>query len=183
MMLGRSNKRTRRLLDLSERANPEAQATEVVRVTSGAPRHASTLSSSVSRSGAPVAISLKDGEYVLTEGVIDDQARHVFSHGYCAELALALHRRTGWPIVSAGVWDDHNRLIPGAHFGVLVPDGRVLDIEGASEIYSWAGRWGVDGAFRELSPAQLPGCEEGLLECRAAAFVEPVLRLLDGRPP
>lgn len=142
-----------------------------------------------SHSGAPVPISLKDGEHLVTEGVIDDQARHVFTHGYCAELALALHRSTGWPIVSAGQWDDDRdddddddgHFIPGAHFGVLVPDGRMLDIEGASEIYSWAGRWGVDGAFREVSPAQLPDCEEGLLECHAGAFVEPVLRLLDDR--
>ena len=34
----------------------------------------------------------------LTPGVLDVAARRAFVFGHCAELALALHERTGWPL-------------------------------------------------------------------------------------
>lgn len=136
-------------------------------------------------SPAKFAIGLDDGEHCLTEGLVDKEACWAFTHGYCAELALAIHNHTGWPIVSAGHWDDDNTFAPGAHFGVFAPDGRVLDIEGLTEIIRWAGRWGVDAAFGEMSPAALrdylPDIDEELLISRAATFVKPILAAMTDR--
>jgi hypothetical protein len=57
-------------------------------------------------------------------------------NGCCQLVALALHRRTGWPI--AAIWRDpvideytimkEPRLV---HVCVVAPDGRALDVEGA----------------------------------------------------
>src|ERR1035437_3333928 len=87
-------------------------------------------------------IELVDGAHWLTHGVIDDEARHVFMHGYCGDFALALHNHTGWPIIGAGAWDDDAIIVEGgsmivegvgAHYGTQAPDGRVVDIAGAPE--------------------------------------------------
>jgi hypothetical protein len=127
-------------------------------------------------------VGLNDADRLLTEGVIDDNARYVFTRGYCAELALALHDRTGWPIVAAGWWRDDGGLAPGTHVGVLMPGRGVVGIEGATGVHSWAGRWRIDGAFEEISVAalleDLIDIDEAMSDSRAATFVEPVLAVV-----
>jgi hypothetical protein len=54
-----------------------------------------------------------------------------FTSGFCHVFALALHRRTGWPI-HALLWPvtdkgDHKH---AGHLAVETPDGRFLDVEG-----------------------------------------------------
>lgn len=64
-------------------------------------------------------------------GVIDDEATGVFLQGHCHSLALALHRRTGWPIV--GLENDLDRLekSPPSHCVVYCPQlDDYIDIEG-----------------------------------------------------
>lgn len=90
----------------------------------------------------------------LTPGVINDEAVLAFTRGHCAELALALHDRTGWPlriVVQANIdWvsladdpavlaaaDQGHRIPYGylqqlwAHVLVERPDGLLVDINGA----------------------------------------------------
>jgi hypothetical protein len=52
--------------------------------------------------------------------------REQFSEGYCHELALVLHARTGWEL-----WTCVEPGLGGVHALVKLPDGRFLDIEGA----------------------------------------------------
>ena len=44
-------------------------------------------------------VGLKTVDRILIEGVIDKNARYVFTHGYCSELAHALHERTDGLVV------------------------------------------------------------------------------------
>lgn len=60
--------------------------------------------------------------------------REHYLRGECLTLALALHARTGWEIVSMEEGDD-----PGdpdvCHVLVRLPDGRTLDADGLHEDY------------------------------------------------
>jgi len=132
---------------------------------------------------ARTLIELVDGDHWLTHGVIDDEARHVFMHGYCGDLALALHDYMGWPIIGAGAWDDDAIIVEGgsmivegvgAHYGTQAPDGRVVDIEGAHEIHAWAGRWGVDRAFAVVDPDTL-WSPRYIRDRATATFIRPLL--------
>lgn len=71
----------------------------------------------------------------LTPGVIDGAAQNIFLHGACGALAIALHNRTGWPVVAItdehNVYGDHQASGGSAlHWAVQRPDGLLLDIDG-----------------------------------------------------
>jgi hypothetical protein len=74
----------------------------------------------------------------LTPGVIDGAAEHAFSTGACAALAYVMNEATGWKIV--GITDSHNvhdgTLGGGSslHWGVMRPDGKFIDIDGAHDM-------------------------------------------------
>lgn len=150
-------------------------------------------------------IPLKTGDRVLTEGVIDKNARHFFTHGPCQDLAVALGERTGWPIITV----DHDQLLddctdafrrgemnyrqarrllggsPDHHSGVLTPDGRVLDIEGLHDRAAWVERWSLPGArvkVEETSDELPDWFLAGMERSRARTFVDAVLALLPERP-
>jgi hypothetical protein len=76
----------------------------------------------------------------VTPGVIDENARHVFTGGLCLELACALARLTGYPIIVASrmVDDDESE---DTHAGVVLPDGGVLDIRGTHDKGAWLSEW------------------------------------------
>ena len=78
----------------------------------------------------------------VTVGVIDLPARLVFTRGQCHALALALNEATDWPIVWVGrktcIREPsclRRPMVPCpcqvGHFAVRLPDGRILDIDGA----------------------------------------------------
>jgi hypothetical protein len=87
----------------------------------------------VDRTGAPVT---------LTPGLLDDEARYVFTAGQCVALAVALAEKSGWPVyVESRVYDGRYPTGDGApdrldsnaeivHAMVEMPDGRVLDVRG-----------------------------------------------------
>lgn len=62
----------------------------------------------------------------LEPGVLDRRAMLAFSTGQCHGLALALHRRTGWPLVAV---DDREGVC--VHVAVRRDDGYLLDATGA----------------------------------------------------
>jgi hypothetical protein len=62
----------------------------------------------------------------LEPGVLDRRAVLAFSTGQCHGLALALHRRTGWPLVAV---DDHKGVC--VHVAVRRDDGYLVDATGA----------------------------------------------------
>jgi hypothetical protein len=131
------------------------------------------------------------GDRVLTEGVVDKSARFVFKHGFCLQLAVAVSERTGWPIISAGLADPTEADYVNdraAHTGVLTPDGRVLDIDGAHDRERWIARFGPDaisqvtqdvGGVEEESRLRLRafGFPDAMEESRARTFVDAVLAL------
>lgn len=64
----------------------------------------------------------------VTLGVVDENARTTFTNGQCHSFALALHKRTGFPLVGVqkGWWPGYG------HFMVHDTDRDLyLDIEGA----------------------------------------------------
>jgi hypothetical protein len=67
--------------------------------------------------------------FVLEEGTLDDRALLVFTGGQCHALALALQRRTGWPLVAV---DETTGVC--VHICVRRPDGLLLDVTGAHTV-------------------------------------------------
>lgn len=85
-----------------------------------------------------------DFDFEVTAGVLDDEARMLFTSGHCHSLALAVHERTGFPIVgfreiarSRIGWDgtlapnDDDEWEPLVHFAVLAGPNTMLDVNGA----------------------------------------------------
>lgn len=142
-------------------------------------------------------VPLKQGDRVLTEGVIDKHARFAFLHGYCAELAYALHERVGGLVIQIvpaipvpGFADKtlHAGVVLGVdHLGELtevtglraedIEVATVLDIEGLHPMKAWAKRWVQPGTQAtiagqiDLNDRMLRKVEE----CRARSFVDAVL--------
>ena len=78
----------------------------------------------------------------LTPGVIDEEARWVYTNGQCLALAVALARRTGWPLATTTIEEldpdgaepdgyRHHALL--RHASVLTPAGDLLDINGDND--------------------------------------------------
>lgn len=74
-----------------------------------------TMMKSSPRTGQLDVTDIDGTPHRLTEGVLDDAARHTFTHGHCHSLALALHAETGFPLVAfirvdPRRWDDEGNL-------------------------------------------------------------------------
>jgi hypothetical protein len=120
--------------------------------------------------------------FILETGKLDDRARLAFGAGQCHGLALALHRRTGWPMVAV-----HRADGTCIHITVRRPDGLLVDVTGAHT--------------REDIEAESPGCslrditDDGISELmqnegwappevdQADAWTEAVLTNAATRPP
>lgn len=63
-----------------------------------------------------------------------------FVEGDCWHLALELRRLTGRPVVFLNPWG-HDDPEYWEHAGLLLPDGRVLDVLGVHDEQVWIGRW------------------------------------------
>ena len=66
-----------------------------------------------------------DVEFYVRPGCFDNEAREACTLGHCHSLALALHRRFGWPMVA--VVDDNGPM----HIAIRTPDERILDAVGS----------------------------------------------------
>lgn len=96
----------------------------------------------------PVSLATASGPKGVRPGTVDDAAVYAYKNGQCIALALAINRRTGWPIVvhvsRAGSpdWERrmHGHVIPLARAGdgwfrdfvhamVLTPTDQLLDID------------------------------------------------------
>jgi hypothetical protein len=91
---------------------------------------ATTLDPSLRKEAHPEAVQMEGVFYPIqvTPGKIDANACEVYSFGQCHALALALHQETSYPIVAC-LSEEGNP----DHYAVQLPDGRILDIEGAKE--------------------------------------------------
>jgi hypothetical protein len=127
----------------------------------------------------------------LTPGVLDGYAKRAFKYGACAALAIALHDRTGWPIVA--VTDAHNVEAGKAgggsalHWVIQTPQGQFLDIDGSHHaqalIDEYAGE--ADDGEAALGISTRADAWEWYVEAQgepipvklAATFVSAVLKL------
>jgi hypothetical protein len=127
----------------------------------------------------------------LTPGVLDGYAKRAFKYGACAALAIALHDRTGWPIVA--ITDAHNVEAGKAgggsalHWAIQAPTGQILDIDGShyaqALIAAYAGE--ADDGEAALGIATRADAWEWYVEAQgepipvklAATFVSVVLKL------
>jgi hypothetical protein len=71
----------------------------------------------------------------LRQGVIDADVVEAFTHGYCYQLAGALHAEHGWPFA---LIEHGHPTRPGewwwTHVGVLTPAGELLDVQGSAPL-------------------------------------------------
>lgn len=71
----------------------------------------------------------------LTPGELDAYAEDALLRGACMGLAIALHDRTGWPIMAVteayNVYDGRAGGGSAAHWMVRRPDGMLIDVLGA----------------------------------------------------
>ena len=80
----------------------------------------------------PIVLDLpRGGEVEITLGVLDESAEYVFSAGHCHALALAIHERTGWPLLAMS--GRHSLRANLQHMVVVMPDGKWLDVNGPQE--------------------------------------------------
>jgi hypothetical protein len=94
-----------------------------------------------------------DRLYVVERGVRDQCATLAFVEGQCHGLALALHRRKGWPLVAIDNADGDC-----VHVCVRDPDGRLVDIRG----FHLAGTIPIGNGhhIREVNEAYVAGLTE-----------------------
>jgi RNAse (barnase) inhibitor barstar len=98
-----------------------------------------------------------------------ERERHTYLFGYCHFLALAIHEKTGWPMMA---WVDSDE-IP-THVCVETPEGLLLDIDGirsseqmmrelenefGTPTRNWNALWDVDMEWLRLASE-----EDGHLE-------------------
>lgn len=65
-----------------------------------------------------------------------------FTAGDCHYLARAIHKLTGWPMAAFSATYGE----PDLHAFVSLPDGRVLDVQGACSLHDMRKRWSTTRA-------------------------------------
>jgi hypothetical protein len=82
--------------------------------------------------------------YTVLEAPENDRER--FTCGDCHVLAMAIHKKTGWPTYCfLGKWS----MIPDVHAFVITPDGEALDIDGKRPVEALLDEWNQE----EIVPA------------------------------
>lgn len=76
-----------------------------------------------------------DRVFVLQRGVLDDRALLAFTGSQCHGLALAVHRRTGWPIVAV-----NNSGGECVHVCVRDPENRLVMLPARTAMTRWRTR-------------------------------------------
>jgi hypothetical protein len=77
----------------------------------------------------------------VTLGLVDNEIRSVFAFGYCVAFALTLHDLTGLPFaVFTSPKKDADENWSG-HVGLLLDDGRILDITGTNTVENIQSRY------------------------------------------
>ena len=112
--------------------------------------------------------------FVLKEGELDCGALLAFTGGQCHGLALALHERTGWPLVAV---DEPTGAC--AHVCVRRPDGLLVDVTGAHTVDEMEAARG--GTLRDIEHSAIGELETKHSWAPAAvdparSWVDPVLR-------
>jgi hypothetical protein len=114
---------------------------------------------------------------VLQEAQVDTASLLAFLGGHCHSLALALHARTGWPLVA--IDNESGECI---HVAVRSPDSRIVDITGAHTPAEISGAIIGDTRIRSVKTDDLDrlqqkhGWAEAVPEV-AAAWAEPALTI------
>lgn len=65
----------------------------------------------------------------------DEDIVDYYTRGACWYLALALHNKTGLPLVA--IWADGTI----HHVGVELPNGDIVDVDGVWPVNNWSGYW------------------------------------------
>lgn len=93
-----------------------------------------------------------------------DEVNEAFTCGDCWHLARTMHLLAGYPVVT------FNHFVYGpdlwAHAANLLPDGRIVDIEGIWSEKDWRKKWsGIMGADVETTYARQWNLEQWNEEC------------------
>jgi hypothetical protein len=98
----------------------------------------------------PVPVMDSSGEWVdVTPGQRDDAARHVYLNGQCLAMAVALSKRTGWPVLTRTVELDEGEPPLLIHAYVQGPGGVLVDYTGGRDQEAEAESWEDEDDFEE----------------------------------
>lgn len=123
----------------------------------------------------------------LTLAVVDDEAVELFAYGYCVLLAGAMFERSGWQRAAIAHPDgpltedqEPDRWLRArwTHVGLITPDGRFLDINGArpvDEVNTEYGGWLVRPVTAEEWDEA--GCGSHWTTCITDELTKDVFRL------
>lgn len=136
-------------------------------------------------SGRLCEVSYYEGWYgemkaKIISGVIDEEAKKVFTQGQCHALALALHESKGWVMVSFFLGNENPEYDSPGHVVVRSPKGEMIDIQGIGADV----RWGHRVAQKvEVTPDDIKTyTSKGYLAPNlpvAREFVEPLLKQVE----
>ena len=123
----------------------------------------------------------RSGWFMVTPGVIDEDAIRAYTEGHCGSLAYAIHRETGWDMCVLSDRDYPRGFGHYAmHMAVIHPDGDIVDIEGKVSRRTMRDRWDAH-ITKTDSDEFFWACDNGLWvpypeENISPTFVEPLLK-------
>ncbi|MFG1792178.1 hypothetical protein [Nocardia sp. NPDC049149] len=93
-------------------------------------------------------------DFTFTPNKIDDDAVEYLGYNHCHFLSAAIHRLTGWDIVSIDQLRDGKP--NSVHSAVLTPEGELLDVFGRADVETATAELGAD-SHRVVAVGDMPG--------------------------
>lgn len=83
-----------------------------------------------------------------------------FTCGDCWHLAWELHRLTGYPMIFSSMWTTEEYIPEPAsfewdHVAVVLPDGRIMDVNGVQGAQDWEERWNTENEVITSDPDEI----------------------------
>lgn len=78
-----------------------------------------------------------------------------FTEGDCWALAIEIHRLTGYPIIFSSSYSRPRDVFGWDHVAVVLPDNRILDVNGVTDSEDWCLRWNTNESIETTNPKEI----------------------------